>query len=149
MDEVNRVLPVSARGKLGSLAGDFRIASRRVTTANTTLRVGRTPVVLSGWSDFDGGLDYSVNCRALGKTVTSLAGKLPPEARDLLSDLPLDDLEGLASLRITGSLDRLVVAPGDGGTLPGKTAARPPARRAEDRAKLKAAGKKLLERVIR
>ncbi|MDB5349840.1 MAG: uncharacterized protein JWN86_1087 [Planctomycetota bacterium] len=149
MAEMTKVLPVPARGKLGSIRGDFQLASRRVTTSNTVLRIGGVPVSLVGWSDLDGHLDYLVKCEKLGKTVSGLARKLPPEARELLADLPVDDLGGLAGVRVSGSINRLTVRPVDGGVLASKNGSKDPSRRAEDRAKLKAAGKKFLDKVLR
>ncbi len=149
MAEVSKLLPIPTQNKLGSLRGDFQIANRRVTTTNTVLRIAEVPISLTGWSDLDGNLEYLMRCEKLGKTVSNLARKLPPEARELLSELPVDDLGILTNVRISGTLDRLIVEPGEGSVLAKKNATKTPARRAADRAKLRAAGKKFLERVIR
>jgi uncharacterized protein involved in outer membrane biogenesis len=149
MAEVSKVLPVPGRGQLGSLRGDFKIAGRRVTTGNTVLKIADIPVDLMGWSDFDGRLDYSVKSDKIGKKVAGLADRLPSEARELLADLPVDDFGSLVNVRITGTIDRMTARPADGSALARRNASKDPARRAEDRAKLKAAGKKFLDRVVR
>lgn len=147
--EVAPFLPPGSRGKLGSLKGTFEIAKRRVTTEDTVLEVADVPVNLAGWSDFDGRLAYRVKSEDLNKKVHSLAEKLPGEARQLFDELPVERLDGLANLEVSGTLDRPVVRPLEGKFFSRK--GRPmadSARRAEDRARLKSAGKKLLDKVI-
>jgi len=151
LDEVRTLLPVleGDRGGLGSLQGGFRVADRRVSTSDTVLKVGGVPLNLAGWSDFDGRLDYRVQCDTLGQGVAKLAHRLPPEARDLLADLPVDDLAALAEVRVWGTLEQPRVAPAEGGVLAKKATPKSPARRAADKAKLKEAGRRLLDRVVR
>ena len=143
MGEVEKVLPLAKREHLGSLRGSFTLAGRRVTTGDAVLTVGDVPVDLTGWSDFDGALDYRVNAGRLARKVTEIASRLPPEARELLADLPIDDLPSLAEVRVSGTIDDPVVTP-IGGLVAKKGAAR-----ADERAKVKAAGRKILDRLMR
>ncbi len=106
MTEIHDFLPLPTAGKLGSLSGTFQIADRRVSTADTVLRVADIPVNLSGWSDFDGKLDYLVKCEKLTKAVNKIANRLPPEARELLADLPIEDLGSISDVKITGTIDK-------------------------------------------
>lgn len=163
LNEVQLLLPVPTRGKLGSLAGHFAITDRRVSTSDTILKVATVPIDLAGWSDFDGGLDYLVKCEKLGKAVTKLASRLPKEARDLLADLSIDDLSGLADVRVFGTIDHpqaksvgvAAASPKLGVANPKTTAATPkpgakkPALRSSDKAKLKEAAHRLLEKALR
>ena len=148
MEAVSREVPIHAG--IGTLTGNFEVAKGRISTADTVLKVGATPVNLAGWSDFDGRLDYLVKAHDLGKKVQSFADKLPVEAREFLDELPLNDLDGLVSLEITGTIDRPTVRPEEGSLLSKKARLmKDPARRNEEKAKLKQAGKKLLDRLIR
>ncbi len=156
LNEVQSLLPVPTRGKLGSLAGHFAIADRRVSTSDTILKVAEVPIDLAGWSDFDGRLDYLVKCEKLGKAVSKLAGKLPREARDLLADLSLDDLSGLADVRVFGTIEHpraksvgVTSASPKPVAANSKPGAKKPIPRASDKAKLKQAAHMLLERALR
>ena len=42
------------QGRIASIKTDFVISNRRVTTDHFVLDVGRVPLALSGWTDFDG-----------------------------------------------------------------------------------------------
>jgi hypothetical protein len=140
-NEVRAAIPVPTRGGVGSLRGTFVLADRRVKSGDTVLRIGEFPITLSGWSDFDGKLDYTIRCEKLTKAVNRIAGKLPPEALELLSDLPLDDLGSLAEVRVTGSIDAPNVKAAEGNLPLGRTPS--------DREKLKKVGRRFLERTLR
>ena len=156
LDEVQTLLPVPTRGQLGSLNGHFAIADRRVSTADTVLKVAEVPIDLAGWSDFDGRLDYLVKCEQLGKAVNRLTNRLPSEAREFLADLQVNDLASLADVRVFGTIDRphvksvgLPPAPKKTAAANAKPVAKRPGLRASDKAKLKEAANRLLERAIR
>ena len=97
--ELADALDVPLKGRVGSVHSDFTIRNGRVATENLSIDVARLPVVLAGWTDFDGRLDYRLAC-------DRLAGRLSDQARDLLADLRIDELP---SLRVVGTLDRLSV----------------------------------------
>ena len=138
-------LPIPTHGKLGSLSGHFTIAHRRVTTTDTVLKVAEVPVGLAGWSDFDGQIQYRVRTRELGQAVAKLAGHLPPEARELLADLRTDGLDDLAELRVVGTIDHPRVT-AESAIVPGASAK---GRAASEKARLRAIGRRLLDKVIR
>ncbi len=150
MEEFTRFLPNGSHARLGSLAGTFEVARRRVQTENTVLTVGEVPVNLAGWSDFDGNLNYLVKCQDLSRKLQSLAEKLPSEARELIEELPVEQLDGLVNLELTGTIDRPIVHAGEGSMLSRKNKGKADAaRKASERARLKEAGKRFLDRVIR
>ena len=99
--EIQKVVDLPAREKAGSLRTDFRLQDGRVTTERLTLTMGRVPLVASGWTSFDGQLDYQVKLD--GSSV-----RLPEKARRLMNDLDLDP-NALSSFRLSGSVDRVVV----------------------------------------
>jgi AsmA protein len=99
--EIQKVVDLPAREKAGSLRTDFRLQDGRVTTERLTLTMGRVPLVASGWTSFDGQLDYQVKLD--GSSV-----RLPEKARRLMNDLDLDP-NALSSFRLSGSVDRVIV----------------------------------------
>ena len=75
------------RGRIGRLAGEFAVESRRVVSPDLTLSVGSLPISLSGWSDFDGRLDYRLQLDGLAARVERVARRLPVEAAKPLAEL--------------------------------------------------------------
>ena len=98
--ELARAAKIPARDRVGSVRSNFEIGGGKVSSRDLTLKLAGVPIVLAGWTDFLGRLDYQV--RADG-----IASKIAREARGLLDDLPIDP-DHLASLRVQGTLDRLV-----------------------------------------
>jgi AsmA protein len=90
------------RGRVGSLRGDFLVADRRVVTRNLTAQVGPVPILMAGWTDFDGRLDYVVRLDHLAARINELADRLSPEARQPLAELRAS-LGQAAQLRLQGS----------------------------------------------
>lgn len=84
------------RGNVGSIRSEFRLADRRVSTDALTIRVARQPIVLAGWTTFDGDVDYRINAVAL-------AGGLGSDAQRLLDGLDLD-LGPVGAIRLKGNL---------------------------------------------
>jgi AsmA protein len=99
--ELADVLDVPPRGRVGAVRSDFVIRGGRVVTDSLTIDLARFPIVLSGWTDFNGRLDYRL-------ATDRLVDRLPDQARDLLADLQLDPTD-LTSLRVCGTVDRLSV----------------------------------------
>jgi hypothetical protein len=134
--ELATLVPLPAAGRVGSVRSDFAIGGQRVASKNLTLTVAQMPIVLSGCTDFQGRLDYRVKAE-------DLSGHLSAEARGLLADLPID-LDSLMALRVQGT----VTAPEltlDGVSLAG----RDPARRADDRARIREFTRRLRDRLLR
>lgn len=94
-------LGVATRTHLGALRSQFSISQGRIQSDQLTLALGPLPVVLTGWTDFDGRLDYRLRQDAL-------IDKLPQEARDLISELPIS-LEDRVDVHLTGTLADLTV----------------------------------------
>ena len=142
------VVQLPADERVGSVRSDFTIGDGRVASDDLTLKVGDLPIVLAGWTDFGGRLDYRIRTEGLtdrlAQKARGLAGRLSPEARALLNDVQAD-LKGVIALRVAGTLDHLVVTT-DGLPL-GR--ADDPARRADDRARLRALGRRLRDRILR
>ena len=66
---------------------------------------------LVGTSDFDGAIDYRVKAGRLARRVADIAALLPPEAREVLNDVAIDDLPALAEVRVTGTIENPIVTP--------------------------------------
>jgi AsmA protein len=96
------------RGRVGSLRGDFLIADRRVVTRNLTAQVGPVPILMAGWTDFDGRLDYVVRLDHLAARINELAERLSPEARQPLAELNAS-LGRVAQVRLQGTPDAVVL----------------------------------------
>jgi AsmA-like C-terminal region len=97
--ELARAARLSSHDQVGSVSSDFDIGGGRVATKNLTLKISRIPVVLVGWTSFDGQVDYHLK-------TDQLTQKIAKEARGLLDDLPID-LNELATLRVQGDLHHL------------------------------------------
>ena len=81
--ELAAVVEVPPQRRIGSVKSDFVIKQGRIVSDNLTITLSKLPLVLSGWTDFDG----QVNYRLRGE---SLIERLPGKARDLLADLSID-----------------------------------------------------------
>jgi AsmA protein len=99
--ELAEAVGTPARGRVGSVRSQFTIRGGRVSSDDLTLDLGSLPLVLSGWTDFDGRLDYRLRAERLSE-------RLPDAARDLLSGLNLDP-RAVTALEVRGTLDRLAV----------------------------------------
>lgn len=85
--------------RVGSLSCDFTVEHRRANSTNLTLQVNRFPLVLAGWTDFDGRFDYGVR----GDSMSEMISK---DARVWLKEagVHLDQLEGI---RVVGGPGRV------------------------------------------
>ena len=124
-----------------AVESDFVIRDRRVRTDNLTVNVGKTPVVLSGWTDFDRRLDYRIQ-------VDRLAQRLPSKAREVLADLEID-LKGLSILNVRGTLDAVEVAVDRRPMAQQRGVAPNPDRRLDDRRRLQDLSRRLRDRILR
>jgi uncharacterized protein involved in outer membrane biogenesis len=138
--ELAHLVELPAQGRVGSVKTDFEIKRGRVSTENLTVNVAKVPIVLVGWTDFDGRLNYRLK-------TDGLTEKLPGKARNLLAELAIDP-NNLAALKVQGSLDTLTVTM-DGVPLNPSGSGSDPVRRGEDRQRLRDLGKRLRDRILR
>jgi uncharacterized protein involved in outer membrane biogenesis len=137
--ELSKVAELSRQGRLASIRSEFAIANRRVTTDHFVLNIGRVPMSLSGWTDFNGDVDYRVN-------LSQLSDRLPDQARRILGELNVD-LSSLRVLTLKGSVNKIVV--GINGIPLDRDLLREAGLKREDREKLRVLGRKLLDRLNR
>jgi len=102
LEEVERAVAMPSRSRVASLNTDFAVRHGRVTTRRLALLMAKTPLVIAGWTDFDGKLDYRMG-------LEGLADRVPDRARRLLSKLDVD-LDALSTLRLSGTVDDLTVS---------------------------------------
>jgi hypothetical protein len=131
-------LPI--QGCVGSAKSDVEIKQGRISTENLTLNVGKMPIVLAGWTDFDGRLDYRLRSDAL-------ADKLQSSARNFLSELAIEPSR-LGVVRVQGTLDDLLITM-DGVPLNTDGGIGGPVRRVDDRQRLRNLGRRLRDRILR
>jgi AsmA protein len=96
VDALAGYVDLPPQGRVGSVTSDFAITQGRILSDNLTLQITRLPIVLSGWTNFDGRVNYRLKSE-------SLLERLPARARDLLADLAIDASD-LSTLKIDGSL---------------------------------------------
>ena len=137
--DLSTALKLPAAERSGALRSGFEIRDGRISSKDLTLTIGRFPVILSGWTDFRGQVDYRVDPE-------SLANRLSGTARELLLDI-LPEASNLAALHVKGTIDDLTLTV-DGVALTGPGSG-DPAQRAEARARLREAGRKLGRRIFR
>lgn len=140
--DLGRIIDLPAHNRVGAVKTDFTIKDGRIATEDLTLQVARTPIVLTGWTGFDGTLDYRIKTERLVE-------KLPGKARDFLAEMQID-LKEVAVVRVQGTLDDMVVSL-DGGPVVGKTATptAPSAPRPDDKQQLRDLGRRLKDRLLR
>ena len=104
LEEVNQMLKLPARAKLGRATGSFVVQNQRISTQDLTIHTGGTPILLMGWTDFSGQVDYKIKSEALASRVNELADQLPPEARRIAQELNLTgEIDRLTELRLQGT----------------------------------------------
>ncbi|SIO12158.1 AsmA protein [Singulisphaera sp. GP187] len=135
--ELKNLIDLPDTVQVGSVKSDFTIQRGRVATDNLTLEIANLPIVMAGWTDFDGKLDYQVRS-------DSLTDRLPDQARELLGELSIDTRD-LSALRVRGTLQamQLSVAPG----LLGQSGAS--GGRGAERERLRDLGRRMRERILR
>ena len=138
MTEFAKLAELSSTDNLASIRSSFEIQDGRIKTDHLTLTAGRIPVAISGWTDFDGRLDYQVKPEGLPERVGE-------QARKLLSGLDID-LKFFTSIRLSGNVDRVAITlnPGaNGRSTIDKVLT------TEDRDKLRVLGRQLKDKLLR
>ena len=102
LSEVEKSITLPTRSRVGSLKSDVTVKEGRVTTSKLSLNIAKAPLIISGWTDFDGRLDYRMR-------LDGIVDRVPSRARQFLADLDLD-LDALSSLRLSGTVDDLDVS---------------------------------------
>lgn len=132
LDEFCKLARIAPDDRSGTFQSDFSVRDRRVNTQETTLTVSRQPIQFSGWTDFDGQVDYQIQA-------DSITSQLSSAAQDLLGELPVK-LDDLASIHVRGNVGQLKLTIDGQGILGSKS---------EERAKLKKFGQRLLDKIRR
>jgi AsmA protein len=137
--ELSKITDLTKQQNTAAVRTDFVIKERRISTDHFTMTIGRLPVLLAGWTDFDGQLDYRIK-------VEGLADRLPQKARRLLGDLDLK-IGSVATLALKGDVNRMAVqlngVPLDGSLFKDVKI------RKEDRDKLRSLGRALRDELFR
>ena len=102
LTELADLAQVPAQERTGSIQSSFTIENSRITTDRLSLHAGRVPIVVSGWTGFDGRMSYQM-------TLDGLVEKVPEKARQFLSGLDLD-LSTLTSVSLRGNVDKVEVS---------------------------------------
>ncbi len=139
MAAIESAVELPEPGRVGSVKSDFVIKQGRIGSDNLTVSVARVPFMLSGWTDFDGNLNYRVRTE-------NLTDKLPARARELLGELANDpQTPSLSAVRVEGAyddptitIDGVPLNPSAGGTRVG-----------DDRHRLRDLGRRLRDRILR
>ena len=86
--------------RVGALSCNFTLANERAVTEDLTLQVDRFPLILAGWTDFDGRFDYAVRS-------DQMTARLPRDARGWLKEAGVN-FDQLAGLHVRGTPERVV-----------------------------------------
>jgi AsmA protein len=137
--ELSKLAELSNPRRQSSIHTDFVVKDRRILTDHFTLNLARLPITMSGWTDFDGRVDYQMK-------VEGLADRLPDRARRVLGDLNLK-IGSLTSLTVRGTLNQVAVqvngVPLDGSLF------HESALRRDDRERLRLLGRQLRDKILR
>lgn len=139
MTEFAKFAELSSTDKLASIRSEFEIQDGRIKTDHLTLTAGRIPVAISGWTDFDGRLDYLVK-------LDGVADRIPEQARKFIGNLDLN-LNSLTSLRLRGNVDRVTIT--TAGTAADRRSPVEQIIAPEDRERLKVLGRQFRDKLLR
>ena len=138
MAEVAKLAELSSTDNLASIRSDFEIEKGLIKTDHLTLKAGQITVAISGWTGFDGRLDYQVKPEGLSERVGE-------QARKFLGGLDID-LKSLTTIRLSGNVDSVAItlnSSGDGRS-PFKAVLTP-----EERDRLRVLGRQLKNKILR
>ena len=139
MAEISRAIEVPLRDKAGSIKTSFAIQDGRVRTDRLNLTIGRVPIIASGWTDFNGTMDYQIK-------LDGLVDRVPGRARQFLNGLDLD-LNKLTTVTLRGNVDSVQVKLSGQGGASGKVLDQ--ILSTDDRDRLKVLGRRLRDKVLR
>ncbi|GIW86608.1 MAG: hypothetical protein KatS3mg108_0932 [Isosphaeraceae bacterium] len=99
---IERLSPHS-RPAPASLQGSFSLDSEGLSTRDLHLRIGNTPILLTGRTSLDGTLDYTIHAPGLAATIDRYGSRLPDRARRAIRELDLPKkIERAADLHLGG-----------------------------------------------
>jgi len=139
VSELSKITELSRQGRVASIRSDFVVEDQRIATDHFALVIGRVPMTLSGWTDFDGRLDYRINLSGLDE-------RLPDNARRILGELNLN-LQSLRMLTLQGTVNHMVVRVN--GIALDRDLLREAGIKREDREKLRVLGRQVLDQLVR
>ncbi len=120
---------------VGAVSSNFRVERGRVSTEDLTIRASKIPLVVAGWTDFDGRFDYETR-------VDRMIAGLPREAKSFLGELKIN-LDELTGLRIEGAKDQFRIS------LNGRPLSTDPDQPTGERTRLRETARKLHDRFFR
>jgi uncharacterized protein involved in outer membrane biogenesis len=139
LTELADLVQVPTQERTGGVQSSFTIEDSRINTDRLSVHAGRVPIVVSGWTGFDGRMSYQM-------ALDGLVEKVPEKARQFLSGLDLD-LSTLTSVSLRGTIDKVDVS------FQKASVGRGPAADSflskDDRERLKVLGRRLREKVLR
>ncbi|WP_435010957.1 hypothetical protein P12x_002247 [Tundrisphaera lichenicola] len=135
LDTLDAIADGPRPGRVGSVSADLTIGGGRIASEDLTIRVARFPLVLGGWTDFDGRFDYAPN-------VDQITAQLPSEARVWISELKVN-FDQLAGLRLRGTPEKIEV------TVHGHPLTGEPGRPDDDRARFRETARLIRDRFFR
>ncbi|WP_422931334.1 hypothetical protein [Singulisphaera sp. PoT] len=141
LEEVADMLELPEEDRVGAVKTDFAIRDAKIRSDNLTIDVAKYPIVLSGWTDFDGNLDYKLRSDIF-------ASRLPSKARELLEEFAIDVAKEVSVFHVTGTLDAMKISV-DGPPPDRQAKAGDPQRRNDEREKLRDLGRRFRERILR
>ena len=139
LTELADLTHVPPQERTGSIQSSFTIENSRITTDRLTLHAGRVPIVVSGWTGFDGRMSYQMK-------LDGLVEKVPEKARQFLSDLDVD-LSTLTSVSLRGNVDHVDLSFQRSGVRRGPAAESLFTK--EERERIKVLGRRLRDKVLR
>jgi AsmA protein len=139
LSELSKIGELTRQGRQAAIHSDFVIKDQRISTDHFTVDVGRVPMTLSGWTDFDGRLDYKIN-------LTALNDRLPGQAKRFLGELNVN-LQSLQMLTLQGNVNKMVVRLN--GIALDQRLLRDAGITREDREKLRTLGRQVLDQLVR
>ena len=120
---------------IGAVSSSFVVDRGRVLSDDLTIRASKIPLVVAGWTDFDGRFDYTTR-------IDKILASLPRDARALMSELQVN-LDELTSLRIEGQRDQVRM------TLNGRPLASDSAPTNGERVRFRESARKIRDRFFR
>jgi len=102
--ELRKRITLPDRLQSGSAEGAFKVQNGRIESERLTLELDQLPIVLNGYTDFDGRLDYQIH-------PDTLENRLPADAKVFLNEVGIETGD-LKTLRLHGDVSHLQLSGG-------------------------------------